>query len=124
MGRGERRALPRVLVLESGSPAKPILFHAKQTGTSTEVWRVERDGDHVCHVRLTIHHGSRQGSYIVTGPDAPGVTAPFLQEGTLTFDVWDDAAVRDVLGAILHRVGAAGAAFSEAKKPSGKRSAP
>ncbi len=75
------------------------------TGTASEVWRVERDGEHLADVHLTIIHATGRGEYFMTGPDRPGeVWVPFNRKGTFTFDVWDQATARDVLRDIVRFV--------------------
>jgi hypothetical protein len=75
------------------------------TGTTSEVWRVECDGKHLTDVHLIIIHATGRGEYIITGPDRPGeVWAPFIRKGAFTFDVWDQATVRDRLRDIIRLV--------------------
>ena len=73
------------------------------TGIASEAWRVARDGEHLADIRLEIHATGR-GNYWITRPDRPdlGLWAQLAQDGTFTFDVWDRAAVRGVLVALVH----------------------
>jgi hypothetical protein len=98
----------------SVDPPKPATSPAGKVrvypiGVGSEAWRIERDGEHIADVRLTIHATGR-GEYIVTLPDRPevGLWAQLARSGTFSFDVWDRAAVCNVLGDIVRR-GAPGA---------------
>ena len=94
---------------EACQPAAPVAAVAPATvlratpfGCTEEAWRVEQeDGEHVCTVNLTIHHGGKQGKYLIALPDRPGLVAPFGGEGAFTFDVWDSKSVRSVLAGVV-----------------------
>lgn len=89
------------------------------TGFASEAWRVERHGEHVCNVRLTIDATGR-GTYQITRWDRSDLRqwAQLVREGTFAFDVWDRATVVDLLGKII-REGIPGAEVDvEIKRPS------
>jgi hypothetical protein len=89
------------------------------TGTGSEAWGVDRDGEHLVNVRLAIDATGR-GIYQITNPDRPDaeVSSALVASGAFTFDVWDRAAVRKVLADIVraHAPGAATATI-EIKHP-------
>jgi hypothetical protein len=77
---------------------------ARPTGFTSKEWRVERDGQHLADVHLSIIHATGLGKYMITGPDRPGeVWAPLYRLGTFSFDVWDRATALDVLRKVIVR---------------------
>jgi hypothetical protein len=76
------------------------------TGLASEAWRIERDGVHVGDVTLTIH-ATGWGEYKFTRwdrPDLVALRAQLVRDGSFAFDVWDRAAVTNVLAKVLHDI--------------------
>ncbi len=74
------------------------MIRVVSTSPGTSDWRVERaDGTQVCDIRIELsasYYGSRY--FVLRG-------GRLEKEGTFTYDAWDDAAVREVLTAIVRQ---------------------
>jgi len=82
------------------------------TSPGTRDWRAERaDGSYLCTIRIDLSaslYGSRY--YVLREGQVE-------DQGTFTFDVWDDDAVRDVITAIVKKVTSPNATVSVVRQP-------
>src|SRR4051794_24851862 len=73
-------------------------FRVVSTSFGTSDWRVERtDGTYVCDIRIELSTGYYGSRYFVLREGR------LQDEGSFTYDTWDDAAARNVVTAVLRK---------------------